>query len=477
MLGKVSISPMSNAVRQLYLRFLGSSNPRIVRAALSELGKKAATVNDFAVTGFRDILLEYIFGISQPKQLLPALALFCQCVTDSSDCLQVAAQSAPLHQVLTQHSHHAYAVVLGHPDAFAFANLEAELKWWMEVGNREYLAVYDKAVEIGFDPECSSDGFPSIVFNGGFPLVPPHLFGQLAKTEYGFQNLVPYLSQLFGECKSGDLAVRRAAFFALAQFASSPLATEYVSQSGIIELLIESALEMKSLMLRGTLLSCLSLISVSLHVVSILQPRGFQLFKFGEHSCVVPIDPRTLVVPIKARPIRQPAPSQPPNRYCELACQMLNPIHRSSALKEMSAAAKGELETVENSFYVQNLLGNYAFLPEPRQFLTSTFRQVPAFGPLEVVRNARADAEAMARLIEAQAQAANGYGAADLVFSTLPIPVIGIRDIPTHRSGSPVPEVYLTDAEFAAVTRMDKPTFYRLADGDMKRIRSMILPM
>jgi hypothetical protein len=370
--------------------------------------------------------------------------------------------------------------MLSDPDLLPRETVESEIAWWIETGIFEYVAVYDKAAEIAFARGSADDQFPSIVVSDGWPLVPPHAFGRLAASHEGMQLIRPHIDTLIELSSSPIVEKCRAALFALAHIASSPIAANDAQSHGIIEAMVGAALRSQSLLLRGTLLACLGLVHVNAHTAELLAKHQFQLFKFGPHSCVVPIDIQKMIRPVGEALVPQPLGNVAQTRYGLLACQLLNPIHRGPALKELGAAAKEkekavEMCTVENSKYVQGLLGRHGFTFEARQTLLGIYRQVPVMNGDDAEVEAAMEAEAIARVTEAQVQAGNDFQAAAYVFSTLPIPVIPKAEIAAKRPGSKVPEVYLSEEEFPVAVGMTKVEFYALTEDKKAEIRKGLL--
>jgi hypothetical protein len=151
----------------------------------------------------------------------------------------------------------------------------------------------------------------------------------------------------------------------LAHFASVSATAEYSAQ--IIDVLVESALELKSYVLRGTLLSALSLIAINPKMVASLQAKGFGIFRFGEHSCVVPMKPSSILIQPQKVEIVPPPKLPAPSKWGILATQLLNPIHRGTARRALEEAVKAKaagLNTTENCCYVHSLVASHSFLPE-----------------------------------------------------------------------------------------------------------------
>jgi hypothetical protein len=482
LLKSLTFVPVYSLAQVLYLRYLKSPNAAIAAAALAELASKAKTTPAFHAHGFEGMVLEYLPSLderTQKGQLSKSLNLLCELLMTSPDCLKVAAKTAPLHKSLPNLSHYVYSVLCSEADAIDLSVVYGELKWWLETGLREYVSIYDKACAVSFDPTVPIEAFPSIVIVDGLPLVPPHLFGRLARTDTGIQMLLPHLPVVFELCAAPDVDSRRAGFLALGQFASSPATADYVSELGIVELLIEAAFELKSFMLRGTLLAALSMVAINSRTTEVLARYNFQLFKFGPHACVVPVTPDVVLIPVRPRKVVVPEREVLPSKYAEFATMLMNPINRAGAMRELGAAQRdnraAEMGTVENSMFVQTLLGKHTFPAEQRQLLLNLFRQVPVMAGTDTQTDPRMEAEAAARIYEAQIVSANQVTASLYVFSTIPIPKVPLADLRAKKPDAPTPEVYLSDADFLEGTGVERDAFYALAAEETAAIRGRLL--
>jgi hypothetical protein len=239
--------------------------------------------------------------------------------------------------------------------------------------------------------------------------------------------------------------------------------------------MIAAAMEVGSYILRGTLLATLSQIAINEPIGQSLLINGFKLFKFGNHSCIIPINPESILIPVKQPILTIPQVIKSPSKYGQLAAQLLNPIHKQQASNELTLAAKenpADILTVENSFYIRRLLADHPFPAEQRQLLMGIFKGIPIMHLDQTKVDARLEAECRARLLEAQKVPASE--AANYVFSRLPIPVLTPAEVSQKRRGSKAPEVYLSDSDFVATLRYDRNTFYRLPEEQRARMLASV---
>lgn len=83
-------------------------------------------------------------------------------------------------------------------------------------------------------------------------------------------------------------------FFALAQLGSVPSSSQIVEEFGIVEKMIQAAVASPSYVIKGALISALSLFAPSDYLSSVLQRYKWQKFRFGNRSCIIPRKPRSL---------------------------------------------------------------------------------------------------------------------------------------------------------------------------------------
>jgi hypothetical protein len=466
---ELDLHPVPLVSRALYLRLLGNSNPQIVQIALAGLREKATTTPNFDINGLELTLIEFI-ATANSAHALPAISLLCElCVRDPAN-LAIASRTESLHRVMPALSHFAYTPLLGTDAGAQLADVNAELSWWIDRGLVEYLSVYDRSVGAAFE-QVVLDGFPSVIIIDGVPTTPPHLFGELARTERGHAAVTAELPSVFALCDSPSIAERRAAFFALGHFASAPRSAPFVRE--IVRRMVAATQETRSYVLRGTLLAALSLCSVTPEFVSSLREHGFTLFTFRDRSYAVPVDPRGLLIPFRDPDVRIPIGDPPPSQIARLAAQLLTPIHRNAAMKELYAASKErptELATTENARYCRVLMAENCYQAESRQFLLTLFHNAAIVGPDPTVIDPAKEAEVRARVAETLVMAGNPVGPGLYVFSTVPVPKMSVAEVKAKRKGVKAPEAYLSDEEFALVFGRMRDDFYSLPEGERDRL-------
>lgn len=471
----IKFYPVLEYSKIIYLDCLASD--QIAHVALVELREKAKTTPNFYIHGFEAVLVEHIKRIannpSQRKHLNVALNILCELIMSDPLCLQVAAKDSQLHKILIQFNRHVYSVFFSRNESFAIGNMQDEIAWWIQTGIKEYVSIYDKATEVGFDSSVT-DFTPSVVVQNGYVKTPPHLFGQLVQTEAGVKALTPHIPEIMKMLESPNIVDVRAALFALGQFGSVSDTVDYIRRHKVIPKMIKNTLETDSYIVRGTLIVSLSFMYVNHTISDTLQKNGFQFFRFGSHTCVVPVDPASLFIPIPANKISPPPLKEPPSRYGELASQLLNPLYDNAAKEELKKQVQENPEdvfTTENAEYIMRLLANFGYSTVVRQSLFAMFKHCPLMKRDESAVDEPLAAECAVRLNEAQILSQNAFEAANYIFSTVIIPKLSVADVKAKRPNSRAPEVYLSDSDFTAAMGVGRVEFYALPEDERNKKR------
>ncbi|OHS95167.1 hypothetical protein TRFO_10654 [Tritrichomonas foetus] len=507
LLRKLSFTPQYQLTATFYVRFLKSENLEIVEIAMHELKKKADKLPNFYKDCLKMILLDQIKETYQKikksndelnamtnvqaqspntdalikslqnmkSQMNLYLNLLCEMMMKSNECLEIVAKDKLLHQIIKLFSREIYCVLLSHPEGLLNANVDEEISYWKTQGIFQYVHTYDMAVSMTFNKKFMT--IPSIVHSENYALMPPHLFGQLSKTVEGYNKLKPLIGYLLKLCISSTILKRRAAFFALGHLGSIPNGISI----DILVKMIESAEESSSYLLRGTLFVALSLVYLTPQFSDFLFTAGFHLFRFGSHTCVIPIDPKLILIDTASNDEKVSENIEPKtsfNQLTELVIKMMNPIISGQARNDLVALVNThgkEMSTYENVSFLHNTLAKYSFGTEARQFLYSLFKFVPIIPPSYPVIDTRIASECCARVLESTAYTTNMLPSENTTLSYIKIPSFPAAMIKQQRPTTKVPEVYLSDAEFQNVTGYDRISFYRLNEQQKLAIRNNIM--
>ena len=304
-------------------------------------------------------------------------------------------------------------------------------------------------------------------------LIPGHLYGELSKTKIGLQKLTKTIPSLLEKCNSDSIKERRVAFFALSHYLSN---TNQYSKE-IIQSMINSAYESQSYMLRGTLLSSLSIIVNNNKSMSrFLSSFGFRILSFKGNSWVFPNNLEQILIANEPKK-HEFSEYQPVKlKYSEQISKLLNPIHISNAKKELLEASRNTnsgLLNQEHALYANEIIAKYSFPNDTRQFLYSIFRQIPLENvPTDKYKiNEEVASECTARLYEAQLQ---GVRHQNITFSQIKIPILKINDIKLYKRNNSVPEAYLNDNDFVVYIGKTKEEFYKLTVEEKNEIRKTV---
>ena len=299
LLQMTTFAPVFTLSANFFLSFMNCNNIEIVMIAIEELEKKAKTTPKF-YEGCADLcLFQYIKKLHQLKKtnyINIALNLLCKLMLSSRECLQSVCKDSALIDIIKNYSHEIYSIIFSvqnplvqqtkqatgrsntlNPSSILSSSLiiESEISYWMESGIFKYVNTYDQAISMTFKKE--SKIVPSIIVSGGYALIPPHLFGQLSKTEEGLKKLKNCMPRLLHLLGSNHISKRRASLFALGHLGSVP---NGITAETVVKM-IESAKESNSYLLRGTLLVAFSIMKPDSELSNFLYKSGFQLFKFG----------------------------------------------------------------------------------------------------------------------------------------------------------------------------------------------------
>ena len=456
--------------------FLMSENPKVHETAINELSRKRQNAKEAINVIFDTLLLTHIVSISDDAKLADRLILdlnfFAELVTVDDAALDlIASERASQHidDILRKHARFVVAILMSNEKMLDRPWIEEEIKWWMSTGNREYVRMYDTAVECSFAGtlDVSTTKQPAIVNYGGTTTIPPHLFSKMSATKKGMEKLVPLIPQLLDTLTSestDNLEEIRAILFALGHFASSPHTMDYVEQYKIPEVMMDVVEECDSYVLRGTLVAALSLFKQSRYVSSVLRGRKWQLFRFGRHISVIPENARKWLGPLPQTPLTPQTVADIPKYKAFIDClKMLSNSLVSKKAIEYLRARKSQndpaLVDPELALFAFNLISQFYYEPVSRRTLFSLFGPVPLI-PWQPPQwhDTLATAQLSARLFTKSDE----------------IPTRTLEEIRQMNPAPRCPECFLSDEDFAAVCGCSRDDFYAKSAGDQKQIRETI---
>ena len=383
----IKLYPEADLSIPVFWTFLSSQNNEVHKIAINDLRKKRDTTPNFQFSCFRGLLMPHVKELSANNSIdkLPiALNLLGEIISTDDQSLMTIITDKQMHEVLCKHSHFIYSLLLSKEEVLEHYSIDYEIKWWMEFGNIEYLKIYDKAVQSSFEEDLSVSNTkqPEIFNYNGFTKAPPHLFGQVSQTKIGIEKLTPMIDILLKQLEDNSLKKRRAAFFALAHFSSVPNTIDIVEKNDIASKLIASALSSSSYVLKGTLISCLSLFYQSKYLSTVLQNHKWELFRFGSNQCVIPCDPFKFFEPPEAITIQLPdfKDIEGFDDIVVLLKQQANSLLNKTSRSQLTDIYKNKRILFNNpklALYSHSLLGNFYFTPESREFILYLFKCIP----------------------------------------------------------------------------------------------------
>ena len=470
--------------------FLISKTASVHETAINELRKKRGTSKNSIRVIIEQILLRHMESISDDSKMIDRLLLdvnFLAEMISTDDCalkLVVEGKAAQrFDTIMRKHSHFVLAIVMSQEIMLERPWINEEIQWWVEHGNREYVRLYDRAIEYTF-ARTLGVGItkePSIVNHDGTTTVPPHLFGKLAQTPKGVKLLCQYIPQLLNVLSSEqDFDEIRAALFALGHFGSSPYASTTVEHHKIPEIMIDTIECLDSYVLKGTLLAALSLFKPSKYLASVLRARHWQLFRFGSHFAVIPEDSAKWLGPLPQIPTATPQlPDIPKYKSAITNLRKLsNSLVSSSALdalRLMKTSHDPTLNEPDLALFAHNLLSQYHYEHSPRHAIFSLFASVPVmtWKDPQTWQDTLNTAEISAR-VHLMTIALKQRKTSD--HSSFPsIPKYPVETIRAMRPPPRCPESFLSDANLESLCGCTRSEFYKKSIEDQHKLRERII--
>ena len=472
--------------------FLISKTVKVHETAINELRKKRYTSENSLQVMLESILLRHMESISDDPSMVDGLTMDLNFLAEmlSTDQrvvdLVVEGKSAQrFDTIIRKHSHFVLAILMSNEKMLDRSWVDDEIQWWMETGNREYVKIYDKAVECTFARtlDVATTKEPSIVNYHGTTTAPPHIFATLAQTPRGVKKLTEYIPRLMSalSCAENDnFEDIRAAMFALSHFGSSPYASISVEQHKIPEVMIDNIEDCDSYVLRGTLLAALSLFKPSKYLASVLRARHWQLFRFGSHFTVIPEDAHKWLGEVTQIPMTLPTvPDLPEYQEAVSSLKLLaNSLVSGSALEKlrvMKTADNPMLKEPALSFFAFNLLSQFYYEPSSRRSIFSLFASVPIMGWDDAGKwqDTLQTAEMSCRvyLMTSDLKQHSGVTTA---FSSIQVPTYSVDKIRAMQPPPRCPEFFLDDGELGALCGCTKAEFYNKPADEQQKLREKI---
>jgi len=245
--------------------------------------------------------------------------------------------------------------------------------------------------------------------------------------------------------------------------------------------MILCATKRPSYVLKGTLISALSLFAHTRYFSSILQKHNWQLFRFGCHRSVIPSNPADFLGKRPAPELRQDRlPSV--EKYKDV-CDTLKDLS-SSLIHQERRATLGKLrERDDRAFrdpelacYAHTLLGQFYYKSQIRHEICKYFRGIPVVPPpVDDPRDFQQSAIVSAKIREMLIANRNALAIDDsVVWASIQIPTVARSQLAQMQPKPRCPEVYVADDEFARAAGMSKSEFYELPHERQSAVRAAL---
>lgn len=476
----------------VYGQFINSQNRNISSISVRELKTKIETTQFQKDRLFSMLLIPHIkiiFNQKEYDRLNEPLGLLMELIYKYDVCFKSVVSDPQMHTILSKCDHFIYSFILSDPESHEYSNIESEIEWWLNEGNKKYLTVYDRAMDYAFLKKQSIlKNNPSIiVVDDSLTIAPPHLFSQLPKNKKGFQLLSKYVPDIVKNIPNLSINKQRAAFFALANFASIPGETEkIIEDEKVAEIMIKTALNSDSYVLKGSLITCLSLFTMTNSLSKVLIDNGFEMFYLGHQKIIVPTDFSIFMkseVPQEKTVISLPKINESiPPEIAKGLIELLNPIKSKEAKDQIFALYRERasgITTTDIALYAHQLMAHFSYSNDTRKFLFGIFKNTPLFPRSEQ----KCDPEITAIVKAKFFILSNRTSTEKPSIMNMELPKYSITELSRRANEkyslicTSVPEVYLNDEVFQEAAKMDKKTFYSLSKNEQQKIRTELLSL
>lgn len=469
----MKLFPVSTISNPMYQRILMHKNKDIAKEAILGLFEKSQTTPMFHMMIFLRLLVPYVKYLdSMPgnEDLLNlALNLMTYLMIKDQACIIDVMGDSQMHKILSVRSHVIYSLLLSREESLPLADIDKEIDWWLDIGNLQYVSIYDHAVKTAFSEKGKMDIIPEVPSEVVY--MPPHLFGQLSKTQTGLMKLSTVLPRLIQACNSSEVDVQRGALFAIAHLASQASET-IVSALDLATIAYDTAMKSDSYTLKGTLVVVLSLFAKTNYLSKFLESKNWQLVTFNGETIAVPNNPEVL---IKPAPDNFQCLDEGP-RYrgslSPLIMQLANIIMMKSAksqLVQIYREHQEELMKPDNALAAMEQLAEYSFSNEARMFVYGLFRST-SLVPLKPFSAHEKDRDmAKVRIYEGL------NSPSPQPFSQIQWQKYNYSEIPKYKICRDAPEQYLKDEVFEKALGVKKEDFYKLSELEKRMIRTKLL--
>ena len=486
---------------EVFRGFLLSGNAAAQQIALEIVKEKRHSTQHFVECVFKSIVLPLLKQQLDQDQMNAALNLVAELCQDDNECKKCVAEDPQVIEVISKKARLLLACLVSCEEILNKIDVDAEVNFWFDTGNKKYTKIFDMAIEsfytmsqneqkeeeinnnhstqfIPIQPDMRNSSSasllflpkaPSIIFVNGKPQIPPHLFGELAKTKAGLEIVKKHIPQLIELLKSKSAREKRATFFAIASIAASPIADSLVEEQDFGELLFKATKQSDSLIIHGTLINCLSVFHESHYLSKLLSKHNWQFFHYGRRSCVLPVDPVAFVGETpKCEPVSAKMPDIPGE---EDKTKLLRGLTSSISFKKTKEIVKIKFKENPNCFnksslslYGNELMANYSVSPDARFFLEVLFKTTSVLPLSNEEVDPKAASEAGAKVFECFNAPATAISIADVKIQEISLETC--KKLGRTRYA----DAFLSEDEFKKVAGVSKEAFYALKADQRQEI-------
>lgn len=455
----------------VFRSFLSSPVNGAQKIAIESIREKKKTTENFVEAVFKSLVIPHTKQITDPDQMNAALNLISELCINDIECCRAAAEDQQLLDLIASKNHLMLSIFFQIESVIQRLNTQKELQYWMETGNRKYCKLYDVAYESVYEHSTSLAKYPSVTMVNGFALVPPHLFGELSKSTVGLEFVASQVDTLLTQLKSKKKHEIRAALFALAHIAASPLAEELVTSKNVAEAIFQCLYATDSNLIRGTCIVAFSMFSPSQYFSDLISKHEWQFFNFGNRSCVIPIVLENFVgkseITVPSTVQMDNIPGEEAN--CILLKKLTSMISFNKAKEEIKAIFKENPAVFKKtclSRFGHELMAMYSVSPDARFFIQVLFKDTPT---VDVDRDIPVDkileAQCAAKFLEAFVAKPTTLNYSDVV-----VQQCDIRKCQDY-GRMMYCDAFLSDEEFHSFAGITKEQFYSLPNSDYEARR------
>ncbi len=244
-----------------------------------------------------------------------------------------------------------------------------------------------------------------------------------------------------------------------------------------IDRMFDTVVESTSLIVRGTLITALSLICDTPTIAEILERCHYHFFRYGRHQCIIPIDPEQILNGGDCIRMGDSDMSDsisiPESEICDVVRCLSNPHINRKAKHDLKALVYRSPQSTQNAVIAHLMMAKYSFRPDLRNYLQELFSETSLMEMSQADIDIGQEATAWTRVEIALEQKKRIDGEQPLMCD-FAIPVYETDQLRNCVPHATHPEVYMSDTHFIAATGGTKQAFYELPEENRNLTRSTL---